>query len=229
MNFSQVNLSTSQVAVTFLNRFQVLPQHCPCALKLGFTYIVRFVSYDPRTPFCVCERGFPFRSEDEAKRFCQIKIKHAIDHVLKFSEQERERFASVMLREDGKGNYTVHPTYDALLIKYLPELLLGLNPKVSQPLPTPSVDVTKWCNKLENKLSKSLKHVEFFVAYTRTKGKDLSKALDLISNRVNAHTEMVNTWADIWLQHAHEKMVSTRLLEHVTKSTKRELKLRSKE
>ena len=110
-----------------------------------------------------------------------------------------------MLREDGKGNYTVHPTYDALLIKYLPELLLGLNPKVSQPLPTPSVDVTKWCNKLENKLSKSLKDVEFFVAYSRTKGKDLSKDLDLISIRVNAYTEMVNTWYDILLQHAHEK------------------------
>ena len=163
MNFSQVNLSINQVAQTFLNRFQVLPQHCPCALRLGFTHIVRFVSYDPRTPFCVLERGFPFRSEDEAKRYCQIQIKHAIDRISKFPEEERERFASVMLREDGRGNYTVHPTYDALLIKYLPELLLGLNPKVSQPLPTPSVDVTKWCNKLEDKLSKSLKKVEFLL------------------------------------------------------------------
>ena len=201
MNFSQVNLSINQVAQTFLNRFQVLPQHCPCALKLGFTHIVRFVSYDPRTPFCVLERGFPFRSEDEAKRYCQIQIKHAIDRISKFPEEERERFASVMLREDGKGNYTVHPTYDALLIKYLPELIIGLNPKVSQPLPTPSVDVTKWCNKLENKLSQSLKDIEFFVAY---KGKDISIAIELMSIKVNAHTEMVNTWADIWLQHAHE-------------------------
>ena len=114
MNNSQVSLSIAQVAQTFLNRFKVLPQHCPCALKLGFTHIVRFVSYDPRTPFYVCERGFPFKSEDEAKRYCQNMIGHVIAHVSKFPEEERERFASVMLREDGKGNYTVHPTYDAL-------------------------------------------------------------------------------------------------------------------
>ncbi len=82
MNFSQVNLSICQIAKTFLNRFQVSPQHCPCALKLGFTHIVRFVFYDPRTPFRVCERGIPFNSEDEAKRFCQIKIHYAVDNVL---------------------------------------------------------------------------------------------------------------------------------------------------
>ena len=143
MNNSQVNLSIAQVAQTFLNRFQVLPQHCPCALKLGFTHIVRFVSYDPRTPFCVCERGFPFTSEDEAKWYCQIQIKHAVDRISKFPEEERERFASVMLRDDGKGNYTVHPTYDALLTKYLPELLLGLNPNSSKPLPTPTSSITE--------------------------------------------------------------------------------------
>ena len=92
-----------------------------------------------------------------------------------------------------------------------------------------SLDVTKWSTKLENKLSQSLKDVEFFVAYTRTKGKDLSKALDLISISVNAYTEMVNTWYDILLTHAHEKMVSTRLFEHATKSTKREPSQRSRE
>ncbi len=129
----------------------------------------------------MCERGFPFRSEDETKRFCQIKIKHAIDHISKFSEEERERPASAMLQEDGKGNYQAHPTYDALLIKYLPELLIGLNPNAAQPLPTPGVDVTRWSTKLENKLNQSFKDVEFFVAYSRTKGKDLSRALDLIS------------------------------------------------
>ncbi len=109
----------------------------------------------------VCGRGFPFGSEEQAKQFCQTQIKHAVDHVLNVSEQERERLSSVMLREDGKGNHQAHPTYDALLIKYRPELIIGLNPSVSQPLPTPSVDVTRWCRTLEIKLSNSLKDVEF--------------------------------------------------------------------
>ena len=134
-----------------------------------------------------------------------------------------------MLREDGKGNHQVHPIYDALLIKYLPGLLLGLNPKANQPLPTTSVDVTRWCSKLENKLSKSLNDVEFFVAYTRTKGKDLSSFVECCTAKVNAETEQFMTWCDIWLKHDHEKMVSRRLLKHVLKSTEPEPKQRSNE
>ena len=70
--------------------------------------------------------------------------------------------------------------------------------------------------------------VEFFVAYSRTKGKDLSKALDLISNRVNAHTEMVNTWADIWLQHAHEKNGFKKIVKACTKVNKARAKVEVK-
>ena len=63
------------------------------------------------------------------------------------------------------------------IAKYLPELLLGLNPKVSQPLPTPSVDVTKWCNKLENKLSKSLKRLSFLLLTHEPKARTYPKLL----------------------------------------------------
>ena len=52
-----------------------------------------------------------------------------------------------------------------------------------------SVDVTRWSRHLENKLSQSLKDVEFFEAYIRTKGKDLSKFIDRFTTRVNADTE----------------------------------------
>ena len=38
-------------------------------------------------------------------------------------------------------------------------------------LATTTVDVTSWCQHLECKLAQSLKDVEFFVAYSRTKGK----------------------------------------------------------
>ena len=80
-------------------------------------------------------------------------IDHAVDHISKFLEEDRERLASAMLREDGRGNYTVHPTYDALLIKYLPELLLGLTPNVNQPLPTPTSSIAE-LDQLSNKIQK---------------------------------------------------------------------------
>ena len=72
-------------------------------------------------------------------------------------------------------------------------------------LATTTVDVTRWCQQLERKLSQSLKDVEFFVAYTRTKGKDLSRALDNITARVNADNEWVNTWCDVWSKYCFEK------------------------
>ena len=74
MNFSQVNLSICQVAQTFLNRFQVLPQHCPCALKLGFTHIVRFVSYDPRTPFVFSREGFPLDQKTKPNDIVKFRL-----------------------------------------------------------------------------------------------------------------------------------------------------------
>ena len=61
----------------------------------------------------------------------------------------------------------------------------NLNIQITQ-LATTTVDVTSWCQHLECKIARSLKDVEFFVAYGRTKGKDLSKAINEFSNRVNA-------------------------------------------
>ena len=72
-------------------------------------------------------------------------------------------------------------------------------------LATTTVDVTRWCQYLECKLAKSLRDAEFFVAYTRTKGKDLSKFIDNITTRVNADTEWVNTWVDVWSKYCFEK------------------------
>jgi hypothetical protein len=184
MHRVQANLSTTAICQIFLDRFQVSLEQHPCALRLGFTHIVRFVYYDPRTPFTVYPSGYPFKSEDEATRFCKSKLNRAIDYISKFPEQERERLATAMLREDGKGNHEVRATYDALLLKYLPQLLptfhRPMNPDIQpepKPLSTPTVDVTRFCAKLSNSISKSLKAVVFFRLTIELKAKTFQDLL----------------------------------------------------
>ena len=46
-----------------------------------------------------------------------------------------------------------------------------------QEIETTTTDVARFCTKLENKLNKSIKAVEFLVAYCRTKGKTSQDSL----------------------------------------------------
>ena len=126
MNRCPVFQTAAEICRTFFGRFQVVPQSSPCALHLGFTHLVRFVSYDPRYPFEVLDRGSPFRSEAEADQYCKTQLEYAIERISEFREEERERLAAAMLHESASG-YQAHPTYDALLLKYLPELLSALS------------------------------------------------------------------------------------------------------
>ena len=123
MNFSQEIQTPANVLQLFLGRFQLLPEHCPAALNLGFRFIVRYVHYHPHFPFTVNERGFPFREEEEAKRFHQQRIESAFENISKFTEESREHYIKNMVREDDQNNWTTQPTYDALLLRYLPKLL----------------------------------------------------------------------------------------------------------
>ena len=61
----------------FLGRFQLLPQHCPAALNLGFKFIVRYVHYHPNFPFTINQGAFPFKEEGQAKEFVERKIESA--------------------------------------------------------------------------------------------------------------------------------------------------------
>ena len=83
MNFCRDIQTASELLQIFLGRFQLLPQHCPAALNLGFKFIVRYVHYHPTFPFTVNERGFPFREEEDAKRFHQQRIESAFENFFK--------------------------------------------------------------------------------------------------------------------------------------------------
>ena len=96
-------------------------------------------------------------------------------------------------------------------------------------LATTTVDVTSWCQHLECKLAQSLKDVEFFVAYGRTKGKDLSKAMNEFSNRVNADTEWVNTWCDVWTKYCFEKNGFKKIVRECNKVNKTRAKAEAKQ
>ena len=63
-----------------------------------------------------------------------------------------------MVREDGENNWTTQPTYDALLIRYLPQLLgkeeTQTEPEVKQePLPTPTASTAE-LDQLSRKIQK---------------------------------------------------------------------------
>ena len=102
-------------------------------------------------------------------------------------------------------------------------------PPKPKPLPTPTVDVTRFCAKLSNTISKSLKAVEFFKAYHRTKGKDLSGFIERYVNRLNADTEWVTTWADIWVKYVNEKNGFNMIVRECNKINKARAKAEAKQ
>ena len=71
-----------------------------------------------------------------------------------------------------------------------------LKPKF-EPLPVPTVSVTRWVANLESELATSLKTGEFLHVYRRTAGRDLTGFLDNYSAKLTAETDWVNTWADV--------------------------------
>ena len=162
MNFCREIKTTSELLQIFLGRFQLLPQHCPAALNLGFKFIVRHVCYNPNSPFTVYETAYPFKDEDAATKFRQRKIDSALANIAKFTEEDRQHYIKSMVREDEQNNWTTQPTYDALLIRYLPQLL-GKEPAETQtqtqeeakpePLPTPTASTAE-LDQLSNKIQR---------------------------------------------------------------------------
>ena len=144
MNTCQVNLSAVAAAKACVARFHVVPQTSPFALHNGFTHMAYVTSYNPHSPYSVCDRGIPFTSEEEAHDYCKNMIGLAMNQILKLTEEDRLHFAEFMLREYN-GVYNVHATYDALLIAYLPQLVACFSP-----LPAPSVNVSKFIDHFTN-------------------------------------------------------------------------------
>ena len=75
MNFCREVKTASELLQIFLGRFQLLPQHCPAALNLGFKFIVRDVHYHPNFPFVANQSAMPFQDEASATKFHQQKMK----------------------------------------------------------------------------------------------------------------------------------------------------------
>ena len=88
MNFTREIQTSAELLQIVLGRFQLLPQHCPAALHLGFKFIVRYVHYHPNFPFTVNQRGFPFREESEAIKFYQQRIESAFANISEFTEEK---------------------------------------------------------------------------------------------------------------------------------------------
>ena len=106
MNFCREIQTTSELLQIFLGRFQLLPQHCPAAQKLGFKFIVRHVCYNPNSPFTVYETAYPFKDEDAATKFRQRKFDSALANIAKFTEEDRQHYIKNMVREDAETTGT---------------------------------------------------------------------------------------------------------------------------
>ena len=160
MNFCREIKNTAEISQFFLGRFQVLPQHCPAALNLGFKFIVRYVYYHPKFPFSVNQAAMPFKDEASATQFQQQKIEIAFENIAKFSEEDRQHYIKHVVREDGGNNWNTQPTYDALLIRYLPQLLAKEETQTQtqeeakqEPLPTPTASTAE-LDQLSRKIQK---------------------------------------------------------------------------
>ena len=157
MNFCREIQTTSELLQIFLGRFQLLPQHCPAALNLGFKFIVRYVHYHPNFPFTVNQTAMPFKDEASATKFHQQKIECAFEQIAKFTEEDRQHYIKSMVREDEQNNWTTQPTYDALLIRYLPQLLgqgqTERQTQTQEPLPLLTSSITE-LDQLSNKIQR---------------------------------------------------------------------------
>ena len=102
MNFCREIQTTSELLQICLGRFQLLPQHCPAALNLGFKFIVRYVHYHPNFPFTVNQTAMPFKDEGAATKFHQQKIDRALANIAKFTEEDRQHYIKSMVKEDEK-------------------------------------------------------------------------------------------------------------------------------
>ena len=192
MNFCPKLDSNNAIFKTFLRRFQLLPQHCPAALHLGFKFIVRYVHYSPSSPFSVYEGAMPFKDEAQAKRYLELRIENAHSIISKFTEESREHYVKYMVRIDDQNDWTVAPTYDALLIRYCPRLLrdlskhLGKEPKEEanpEPLPTPTSSITE-LDQLSNKIAQESTKVlvEFDHKFMMQELASASKSRDYINH-----------------------------------------------
>ena len=81
MNFSREIQTAIEILQVFVGRFQLLPQHCPAALNLGFKFIVRYVHYHPNFLFTVNQTAMPFKDEASATKFHQDKIESAFENI----------------------------------------------------------------------------------------------------------------------------------------------------
>lgn len=138
--------------------------------------------------------------------------------------ESRQHYIDSMVQEDEQNNWTTQPTYDALLIRYLPKLLSALDrhlhPQKAEPLPLLTTDVSRFCTKLEKQLKQSMKTVEFFDVRHRTKGNDLSKFIERYTTRLKADLEWVTTWVDIWCKYVYEKNGFNKIVRECNKINK---------
>ncbi len=84
--------SNNAIFKIFLGRFQLLPQHCPAALRLGFKFIVRYVHYSPTSLFSVYQGAMPFKDEAQAKRYLELRVENAHSIISQFTEESREQY-----------------------------------------------------------------------------------------------------------------------------------------
>ena len=100
MNFGREIQTTSELLQIFVGRFQLLPQHCPSALNLGFKFIVRYVYYHPNLPFTANQTAMPFKDEAAAAKFHQQRIDSTFANMSTFTEEDRQHYIKSMVRED---------------------------------------------------------------------------------------------------------------------------------
>ena len=137
--------------------------------------------------------------------FCQVNEAFLSQFKVVCPARPGDKFVVIYPISEGQGKLKLFPTKEEAETFKQQQIADYLAPPPEpKPLPTPTVDVTRFCAKLNNTSSKSLKAVEFFEAYHRTKGKDLSRFIERYTARLNADTEWVTTWADIWCKYVNE-------------------------
>ncbi len=87
----------------------------------------------------------PLKMKPAQPNFINRKIESAFENISKFTEDDRQHYIKYIVREDEQTNWTTQPPYDALLIRYLTELLRKdeAEPEQTEPLPLLTSSITE--------------------------------------------------------------------------------------
>jgi len=170
-------LTSAEILTNFLSKFTINKHIIPIMKLQDYTCIANFPGYFAHMPFRYQIQGIPFKTEREAQDFLKIKIQWALDAMKNWDQHDRDFHL-----KNGKvvdGIFQTSANNDAHVIYYFEPLRTMLAQHLApkpEPLPEPTVDVTKLCSEIEASIAAT--HTKMLVKLTPVASLDFIQTIE---------------------------------------------------